>query len=181
MKAVVPDPMATAAAIPSNVRPAESKTSLPASIGEGSANVSEPVELSDNKPSEKIDDVEPVRDDFALSLFSTLNDNAEKSVSLSLFSHKNYQTANIDANLDQTTEVPHQLQKLQNDQKQKLTVYIQCNGFDYSRGVLIVTLRTILGGSFTKMKALLVDDVVNERLKPAIQVGLVNGRYRFAA
>lgn len=89
------------------------------------------------------------------SLVSALDDSDEKTVSVRQFDSKNYETVDSIANLDRITEVTYPLQEVQDEHKPKLTVSIQRNGFDYSRGVPTVTLRTNLDDIGTAIKALL--------------------------
>lgn len=56
VEVVGPDATVSATAVLSNVLPSEAKTSLPASISEGSTNASGPMEVSDNTFSEKNDE-----------------------------------------------------------------------------------------------------------------------------
>lgn len=71
--------------------------------------------------------------------------------------------------------------RVQDEHKQKNRVTIQYNGFEYSRGVLTVKLRTIVNENDSAVMALLVEDGVNKHLKPTAQVALLVGRYTFAA
>lgn len=60
--------------------------------------------------------------DCATSVVSALDDNSEKFVSVRQFSHKNSQEFDIDANLNQITEVIYALRKVRNDDKNKSSV-----------------------------------------------------------
>lgn len=125
--------------------------------------------------------MKPLKIDFAASLVSALDVYDGKSVSVRQFSRKNNEKVKIVACLDQITEVPYALREVQNKHKYKLRAFVQQDGFDYSRGVLDVTLRTMWDSNGTAIDALLVNNSVNKRLKPTVQVSLVNGLYRFGA
>lgn len=191
------DSTVSAAAVLSNVHPAEWEAFIPDSTGARSNNAHEQIEVSHNTTSEEIDGVEPTEVDnttpeeidgveqmevhSAASLISALDGDDEKSVSVRQFNHKSFETVDIVASLDQITEMPYPLQEVQDEHKQKLSVSAPQNGFDYGRGVLTVTLQTILDDNDTAIEAFLVDDGVNKRLKPTVQVALADGWHRFAA
>lgn len=75
---------------------------------------------------------------------------------------------NSDTYLDQITDILYPLQKIRDEHKKYLRVYIQLDGFDYSKGVLIDTLRTIVDGIDTETVVLSRDDGANKRLKPIV-------------
>lgn len=140
MNTVGSDPTVSAAAVPSDVHPAELKAPVSASIGERSNNTPGPLKFSDSTIFKKIDEVEHVNVDFVTSLISALDENAGKSVSVRRFSSENYQTVDIVANPDHITEMSHTLQDVYDEHKQTLRVPVQRNRFYFSRGVLTVTL-----------------------------------------
>lgn len=81
-----PDAKLSAAAVPSNLRPAESETFVSASIVHGSTDAPEPMQVSENLRIEENDEVEPIKFDFAALLFRALQHNARKFVSVCQFS-----------------------------------------------------------------------------------------------
>lgn len=88
VNAVRPDLTVSAATVPSSVHPAESETLVAASIGEGSTNVSEAVNVFNKTLSEKIDDARPVKVAFIALIVSALDDNAGKFESVRQFSRE---------------------------------------------------------------------------------------------
>lgn len=73
------------------------------------------------------------------------------------------------------------LRDVQGEHKQKLRVYVQRSAFDYSKGVPTGTIRNVVDSNDTEIGALLVNNGVKKRLKPAAQVALVDGRHRSGA
>lgn len=181
MNAVSPDLTVSAAAVLGSVHPAESETPASGSISKTTTGASEAMKVPDNTLSEEIDEVEPIKAYSSASPVSALDDNTGKFVPVPPFCRENYETVKIVLYLHRITEVPYLLQEVYFKHKQKFRVSIESNEFGYSRGVLTVTLRTILHDSDTAIETLLVDDGVNKRLKLIDQVVLVVGRHRVAA
>lgn len=79
MDTIASDLIVSEADVPSNVHPAQSETPVPANINEGTPTTLEPMGVSGNALSEKIDEVEPVMVDFTALFVSALDDNVEMS------------------------------------------------------------------------------------------------------
>lgn len=139
----------------------------------------EPMEDSDKEPSEEIDKVEPKSWIHHLARPLFWRKHCKVRVCTPIQSRKlrnsRYcrQSQPDHGGAISTARGPRQPQK-------KLRVSIQRNEFHYSRAVLAVTLWTIVEGNDTAIEALLVNDGVHERLKPTVQVALVDLRHRFA-
>lgn len=109
---VGPDPAVSVVAVPSNVNSAEPETLILTSIGGGRTNAPEPIKISENTPFQEINNVKPVKVDTVASLVRVLDDIAEKSVCVHQFSREYYETFDIVANLNQTTEVLYPLREV---------------------------------------------------------------------
>lgn len=97
------------------------------------------------------------------------------------FSRESHESIEIVAFLDQLTEVLYTLWEVLDSHKKNLTIPIKCNGFDYTKGVLTIKLRTILEGDDISSKTILEDAGVYKCLKPLIQVALLNEWHRYEA
>lgn len=82
---------------------------------------------------------EPIKVYSAASLANTLSDDDGRAVSVRQLGRKNYQIVDIAANVDQITEVLYSQLEVHDMRKEKLTVSIQGNGFEYSMRVLTFT------------------------------------------
>lgn len=96
-------------------------------------------------------------------------------MSVCQFDCKIYETVITCINLEEIAVVLYLPQEVQSKHKQKLTVSIARNVFDYSMGIHTITLRNTLDGITTAIEALLVFDDANKHLKPTVQVALMNG------
>lgn len=114
--------MVSAVAVPSYVHLAISEALISVRISEGYTNASEPMEVSDNRHSEKSDKLNPVKMNSAASLVGALDDTAGEFVSVRQFRRENYQIVDVVANLDQIFYVPYKLRKVKDEHKQKLRV-----------------------------------------------------------
>lgn len=83
------DPTVSAAAVPSNEPPAESKILDPDSIGETITNAPEPIEVCHNRNLEQNDGMGPMEAESAASLVSVMDDKESKSKSAPQLSCKN--------------------------------------------------------------------------------------------
>lgn len=174
VNAVGPNPTVSSVTMSSDVHPVVWDTSVPAIVVEKSRTASYPTESSGNGHSENINVEEPLQVLRKLSVFSVWDDTAEKSVSLRQFSRKCYETIATVTNLDQAMEVSPIFREMRKEHEQMFNAYIQSYELYYSKGVLTGTLLTIVHRNEIAIKRLLGDECFNKRLKPAVQVALVN-------
>lgn len=67
------------------------------------------------------------------------------------------------------------------ERQDKHVMSIRENGLDYSRGVLIMTLRSDVGSSYTSLDEIMSAMEGSNVLKPDVLVALVNGHHCFVA
>lgn len=175
MDAVSPDTTVSAADVPNNVHTAVLDTLVQISIGELRTEALKPMEVSANRRSEKIDEMEPSKAHCTAPIVSDFDDNAGTAVCAGQLCRKIYETVDVVANLGRTTDVPYSLLEIYNQHNHKQRASLQCNGFYYSMGDLKVTLRSIVDGIETAMEMLLVDDSASMHFKPQFNLHLWSG------
>lgn len=177
------EPIVSATFTPSDVHPTESGHPVPES-GSQSISGAEEVTQMEVDTTGKIsysDDVQPMEVYPAVSWTSTTDEEAQRSVPASNFSSTNYESVEIVENIGQIREVPYSFREILERHKEKLRIFINRRGLDYTGDVLTVTLCITPKGDNKSVEALLGADSIHKRLKTLIQVVMDVERHRFAA
>lgn len=111
-----------------------------------------------------------------------IDDKSGTAVSIRKFSRENYDSLEIYARLSQIMDVSHPLRPVNQSHRNKLIESFRTHGYDYSKGLLTVTLRGENYCAGSDVNALFTNQLTSTSrfLKADVQVSLVDGRHRFA-
>lgn len=132
----------SAGSVPINLHLAVTESLFPKSGSQSHSSVDEVEPLEANTAYEifNLDEAQPMKVDSTVLRGRVTSDNDGKSLPIRNFSQKNYEWVGIVAYQDQITKVPYWLQKVPDEHRKKLRICLDCDGFGYIRGVLIVML-----------------------------------------